>query len=161
MLTSEEKLELAKLLEYRTRSSFEIRRQRCIAADMRLGMWENGRFVGHGLAELVGKARHGKVSLPKMLRGANAFKISDQQPRFRANPATECNNATCPAAREITIRQPQAFPCNVRSLSSTVTQKPTRAFSIKISFTELARADGCKSLHDLPVSSLRARNFFA
>jgi hypothetical protein len=21
-------------------------------------MWENGRFVGHGLAELVGKARH-------------------------------------------------------------------------------------------------------
>lgn len=24
------------------------------------GMWENGRFVGHCLAELVGKARHGK-----------------------------------------------------------------------------------------------------
>jgi hypothetical protein len=42
-----------------------------------------------------------------------------------------------------------------------VTQKPTRAFSLKICFTELARADGCKSLHDLLVSSLRARNFFA
>jgi hypothetical protein len=37
-MTSEEKLELAKLLEYRTRSSFEIRRQGCIAAEMRLGM---------------------------------------------------------------------------------------------------------------------------
>jgi hypothetical protein len=106
-------------------------------ADMRLGMWENGRFVGHGLAELVGKARHGKLALPKMLCGANALKISDQQPRFRANAATECNNATCPAAREITIRQPQAFPCNVRSLSSTVTQKPTRAFSLKICFMNL------------------------
>jgi hypothetical protein len=34
----EKKLELAKLLEYRTRSSFEIRRQGCIAAEMRLGM---------------------------------------------------------------------------------------------------------------------------
>ncbi len=53
-------LELAELLEYRTRSAFEIRRDRLRAAEMRLGMWENGRFVGNGLAELVGKARHGK-----------------------------------------------------------------------------------------------------
>ncbi len=53
-------LELAELLEYRTRSSFEIRRERSIAAEMRLGMWENGRFLGRGLAELVERARHGK-----------------------------------------------------------------------------------------------------
>jgi len=59
-MTPEEKLELAELLEYQTRSAFEIRRERFIAAEMRLGMWENGRFVGHGLAELVLKARHGK-----------------------------------------------------------------------------------------------------
>jgi hypothetical protein len=59
-MTPEEKLELAELLKYRTRSSFEIRRDRCVAAEMRLGMWENGRFVGHGLAELVERARHGK-----------------------------------------------------------------------------------------------------
>jgi hypothetical protein len=59
-VTPEEKIELAELLEYRTRSSFEIRRDRAIAAEMRLGMWEDGRFVGHGIAELVGKARHGK-----------------------------------------------------------------------------------------------------
>jgi hypothetical protein len=60
MMTPEEKLELAELLAYRTRSAFEIRRGRLKAAEMRLGMWENGRFVGNGLAELVEKARHGK-----------------------------------------------------------------------------------------------------
>jgi hypothetical protein len=60
MLTTEEKLELAELLEYRTRSAFDIRRERFIAAEMRLGMWENGRFVGRGFAELVEKARHVK-----------------------------------------------------------------------------------------------------
>jgi hypothetical protein len=36
MMTPEEKLELAELLAYRTRSSFEIRRERAIAAEMRL-----------------------------------------------------------------------------------------------------------------------------
>ncbi len=59
-MTQEEKLELAELLEYRTRSAFDIRRDRLRAAEMRLGMWENGRFVGRGLAELVVRARHGK-----------------------------------------------------------------------------------------------------
>lgn len=59
-MTPEEKLELAELLEYRTRSAFDIRRDRLRAAEMRLGMWENGRFVGRGLAELVEKARHEK-----------------------------------------------------------------------------------------------------
>ena len=57
-MTPDEKLELVELLEYRTRSSFIIRRERCIAAGVRLCMWENGRFVGHGVAELVEKARH-------------------------------------------------------------------------------------------------------
>jgi hypothetical protein len=51
---------LAELLRYRTRSAFEIRRERCIAAEMRLGMWGNEHFVGRGLAELVERARHGK-----------------------------------------------------------------------------------------------------
>ncbi len=59
-MTPEEKIEFAELLAYRTRSSFEIRRERFIAAEMRLGFWENGRFVGKGLGEIVGKARHGK-----------------------------------------------------------------------------------------------------
>jgi hypothetical protein len=59
-MTPEEKLELAELLEYRTRSAFDIRRGRLRAAEMRLGMWENGRFIGSGLAELVGKARQGR-----------------------------------------------------------------------------------------------------
>jgi hypothetical protein len=59
-MTPEEKLELAELLEYRARSAFDIRRDRLRAAETRLGMREDGRFVGHGLAELVGKARHGK-----------------------------------------------------------------------------------------------------
>jgi hypothetical protein len=63
-VTPEEKIELAELLEYRTRSAFEIRRERLIAAEMRLGMWENGRFIGHGLAELINKARHGKPLMP-------------------------------------------------------------------------------------------------
>jgi hypothetical protein len=59
-VTPEEKKELAELLEYKTRSAFDIRRDRLRAAEMRLGMWENGRFLGHGLAELVEKARQEK-----------------------------------------------------------------------------------------------------
>jgi hypothetical protein len=42
-MTPEEKIEFAELLAYRTRSSFEIRRERLIAAEMRL------RFRQHGL----------------------------------------------------------------------------------------------------------------
>ncbi len=56
----EEKIELAELLTHRTRSEFDIRRERGIAAEMRLGFWENGKFVGNGLAELVHKARMGE-----------------------------------------------------------------------------------------------------
>lgn len=56
-MTTEEKLELAELLAYRTRSAFDIRRDRLRAAERRLGMWENGKFTGRGLAELIGDAR--------------------------------------------------------------------------------------------------------
>ncbi len=56
-MTPEEKVELAELLEYRTRSEFEIRRARLRAAERRLGMWENGKFTGRGLAELIARAR--------------------------------------------------------------------------------------------------------
>jgi len=56
-MTPEEKLELAELLEYRARSAFDIRRDRLRAAEKRLGMWENGKFTGRGLAELMDRAR--------------------------------------------------------------------------------------------------------
>ena len=46
MITTAEKVELAELLEYRTRSAFDIRRDRLIAAEKRLGMSENGKFAG-------------------------------------------------------------------------------------------------------------------
>jgi hypothetical protein len=57
MITTAEKVELAELLEYRTRSAFDIRRDRLIAAETRLGMWDNGKFTGRGLAELMARAR--------------------------------------------------------------------------------------------------------
>jgi hypothetical protein len=56
-VTPEEKVELAELLAYRTRSAFDIRSDRLRAAEMRLGIWENGRFTGRGLAELMERAR--------------------------------------------------------------------------------------------------------
>ncbi len=61
-MTPEEKLELAELLEYRTRSKFDIRRERLRAAEMRLGMWKGERFTGEGLAEIVERARKRKAS---------------------------------------------------------------------------------------------------
>jgi hypothetical protein len=56
-MTLEEKLELAELLAYHTRSAFDIRRDRLIATERRLGMWEHGKFTGRGLAELIARAR--------------------------------------------------------------------------------------------------------
>jgi hypothetical protein len=56
-VTPEEKVELVELLAYRTRSAFDIRSDRLRAAEMRLGMWENGKFTGRGLAELMERAR--------------------------------------------------------------------------------------------------------
>jgi len=56
-MTPEEKLELSELLEYRTRSDLDIRRDRLRTAEKRLGMWENGKFTGRGLAELIARAR--------------------------------------------------------------------------------------------------------
>jgi hypothetical protein len=58
-MTDDEKVELAELLAYRARSEFEIRSDRMRAAEKRLGMWENGKFRGRGLAELMERAdRH-------------------------------------------------------------------------------------------------------
>jgi hypothetical protein len=57
MITTAEKVELAELLEFRTRSAFDIRRDRLRAAEKRLGMWENGKFAGWGLGELMARAR--------------------------------------------------------------------------------------------------------
>jgi|SRR5665213_4120616 len=52
-VTHEEKIELAS----RSRSAFDIRRDRLIAAETRLGMREGGRFTGRGLADLLERAR--------------------------------------------------------------------------------------------------------
>jgi hypothetical protein len=54
---SEFDIELAELLKYRTRSEFDIRSDRIRAAERRLGMWENGKFTGRGLTELIERAR--------------------------------------------------------------------------------------------------------
>lgn len=56
-MTPDEKVELAELLAYRTRSAFDIRRDRLIAAETRLGMRESGKFTGRGLADLLERAR--------------------------------------------------------------------------------------------------------
>jgi hypothetical protein len=80
MMTPDEKLELVELLEYRTPSSFIIRRERCIAAEVRLGMWENGRFVGPGVAGLVEKARLKSFPIPRALVGAKRYELSAQLP---------------------------------------------------------------------------------
>jgi hypothetical protein len=59
MMTPEEKLELAELLEYRTRSKFDLRRDRLLAAEMRLGM---GKWAVQGkrAREILNRARTGK-----------------------------------------------------------------------------------------------------
>jgi hypothetical protein len=56
-VTPDERIELAELLAYRTRSDFEIRSDRMRAAERRLGMWENGKFTGRGLTDLLERAR--------------------------------------------------------------------------------------------------------
>jgi hypothetical protein len=56
-MTPQEKLELAELLTHRLRSEWDIRRDRLRAAEKRLGMWENGKFTGRGLAKLMERAR--------------------------------------------------------------------------------------------------------
>jgi hypothetical protein len=56
-VTNEEKAELFELLAHRTRSPWEIRRERLIAAEARLGMWKNGSFTGEELTGLMERAR--------------------------------------------------------------------------------------------------------
>lgn len=64
-MTREEKIELAELLVYRTRSDHDIRKGRMHAAEARLGWWRDGKFVPNGLAELINDARLGKCSLTR------------------------------------------------------------------------------------------------
>ena len=56
-MTPDEKVELVQLLAYQTRSAFDIRGDRLIAAETRLGMRERGKFTGRGLADLLERAR--------------------------------------------------------------------------------------------------------
>jgi hypothetical protein len=56
-VTPDERIELAELLKYRTRSDFEISSDRMRAAERRLGMWENGKFTGRRLTDLMEQAR--------------------------------------------------------------------------------------------------------
>jgi hypothetical protein len=81
-MTQEERLELAELLDYRTRSAFDIRRDRLIAAEMRLGMWDGERFTGVGLAELISRARTGKPLTHTQFTVAN-FGMSPGEHRKR------------------------------------------------------------------------------
>jgi hypothetical protein len=58
-VTPDEKIELIELLEERTPPDWHTRERRMRAAEQRLGMWENGKFTGEGLAEMIGRARRG------------------------------------------------------------------------------------------------------
>jgi hypothetical protein len=56
-----------------------------------------------------GRGRHLSpfpLSLARMLSGANAVRISG----YKLKPGDRMHNVTCPAAGEITIRQPQVAP---------------------------------------------------
>jgi hypothetical protein len=59
-MKAEERDELVALIEEAQLGDFERRNRRAIAAEMSLGMWHEGKFVGNGLAELLNKARFGK-----------------------------------------------------------------------------------------------------
>lgn len=64
MLSPEERIELAELLTYQTRTSWERRRDRLRAAETRLGLRVDGVFVGYGLAEVVDKGFKDKGLTP-------------------------------------------------------------------------------------------------
>ena len=57
MMSRAEKAEYAELLEYMALGDFEKRKSRMIAAETRLGMWENGQYVGKGLPDILHKGR--------------------------------------------------------------------------------------------------------
>ena len=59
-LNDDEARELLELLEESKLSDWERRQRRLHVATARLGMWEGGRFIGKGLAEIVNRARTGK-----------------------------------------------------------------------------------------------------
>jgi hypothetical protein len=60
-LNDDETRELLELLEESKLSDWERRQRRLQMATVRLGMWESGRFIGKGLAEIVNRARTGKL----------------------------------------------------------------------------------------------------
>ena len=64
-MTSAEKIELAELLAYQSRSDFDIRKERMHGAEARLGWWRDGKFEPNGLAEIINAARLGKRSLSR------------------------------------------------------------------------------------------------
>jgi len=55
-LTPQETAELLELLAHRTRSPWEIRRERLIAAETRLGMWVRG--TGELLSQIIADGRN-------------------------------------------------------------------------------------------------------
>jgi len=87
------------------------------------------------------------LSLAKMLSGANAFRIRGTS----SNPRTVCNNVTCSAAGQITIRQPQVAYLTAQvalTLASfgpgKTVQAPAIGGSVGNAVTQLARALGAK-----------------
>lgn len=61
-MTPEEKAELAELLRLRTLTPFERRRERFVAAEKRLGVFDaDGTWTGRRLAEIIERCRKGKA----------------------------------------------------------------------------------------------------
>jgi len=83
MITCEEKVELIELLEHRTRNPWEIRRERLIAAEVRMGFWKNGVFVAEGLAEIIEAARRGRRLTREQFIVANIGKLPEDVPARR------------------------------------------------------------------------------
>jgi hypothetical protein len=59
-LNDDEARELLGLLEESDLSDWERRRRRLRAAEVRLGMWKGGCFIGDELTEIINRARTGK-----------------------------------------------------------------------------------------------------
>jgi hypothetical protein len=83
MISCEEKVELIELLEHRTRNPWEIRRERLIAAEARVGFWKNGVFVGEGLAELIEAARRRRPLTREQFIVANIGMLPEDVPARR------------------------------------------------------------------------------
>jgi hypothetical protein len=97
----EEKIELAELLTHRMRSEWHVRRDRRIAAEMQLGMWESGSFTGRGVAELVEKARHGKpITQDEWIVLHGGFRNAEEIKRHCERVQRNCDEAYAKMVRE-------------------------------------------------------------